>query len=224
MVIGKGLIAGIFSGIDSDELLIFASGVSNSTCDSDSEYLREKTLLVDSINKNKDKKIIYFGTCDVYDTLKKTKYVKHKIEMEELVMSNSNNWLIYRLAQVIGLGNKSNLLYFLVNNILNGIEFNLSHLLYRNLIGKDDLRHLGQFYIGLNREIINLVNPININVSNIVSIIENITGKKSLVTRSYEQNELFIPVRHDYPFGIFSEKSYEDKIQEFIEDFFKLQN
>ena len=54
MIIGNGLIASIFSDIDSDELLIFASGVSNSTCASDNEYLRERNLLIESINKNND--------------------------------------------------------------------------------------------------------------------------------------------------------------------------
>lgn len=219
MIVGKGLIASIFSSLDSDELLIFASGVSNSTCVIKSEYEREKKLLIESILKNKDSKLIYFSTCDVYDNLKNTMYVKHKLEIEEIIKKECNKWLIYRLPQVIGIGNRNNLLYFLVNNIIKGIPFDCSLFLERNLIKKEELLYLGNIYSNINNEIINLANPININVGNIVNIVEEITNKKSIINISEEKNKFEISLREDFPSDIFSETYYRDSIRDFIESF-----
>lgn len=221
MIVGNGLIAKTFYPLDSEDLLIFASGVSDSTCIIKSEYDREKDLLIENINRNKGKKIVYFGTCDVYDDIKKTMYVNHKIEMEEIIKKNCDRWLIYRLPQVIGIGNRSNLLYFLVNNIMNGISFNCSLFLERNLVKKEDLLLLGRFYINTDNEIINLANPINIRVMDIINIIERITFKKAVFNIKDDKNKFKISLREDFPYHFFNENYYEDSIIYFINNFLK---
>ena len=47
MIIGNGNIARALKDIDRDDLLFFASGVSNSQEDRESEYKREMELLLD---------------------------------------------------------------------------------------------------------------------------------------------------------------------------------
>lgn len=218
MIIGNGLMSNIFYPLDSDDLLIFASGVSNSRCDDPREYEREKNLLIESIIGNKNKKIIYFSTCDVYDNLKSNMYVKHKLDIEDIIKKNCKSWIVYRLPQVIGKGNKNNLLYFLVNNIINETHFNCSYLLERNLIKGEDIRYLAGKYIHLNNEIINLANPINIKVFNIVNIIENVTNKKAIFKKLDDVNQFKIPLRKDFPVDIFNCDYYIDSINDFILD------
>ncbi len=69
MVIGNGLIGNIFKLVDSDNYLIFASGVSNSMENNDGEFNREFDLLKSHINTNK--KFIYFSTVNINDDNRK---------------------------------------------------------------------------------------------------------------------------------------------------------
>jgi len=58
MIIGSGMLARDFKSYEEDEhILIFASGVSNSNETRVSEFNREQELLIDSINKNTNKKL-----------------------------------------------------------------------------------------------------------------------------------------------------------------------
>ena len=56
MIIGNGVIANSMVKIDSDELLIFAFGVSNSKNIDINKFNREKKLLIETIKNNKNKK------------------------------------------------------------------------------------------------------------------------------------------------------------------------
>ena len=61
MVIGKGLIAKRFYSYESDsDILIFASGVSNSKNRDEALFARELELLQNTINTYPDKVLVYF--------------------------------------------------------------------------------------------------------------------------------------------------------------------
>ena len=81
MVIGNGMIAKRFSSYGDDkDILVFASGVSNSSSTGDVEYTREEALLSKAIQDNPHKTILYFSTCSIYDpSLQESMYVKHKL-------------------------------------------------------------------------------------------------------------------------------------------------
>ena len=64
MIIGNGLIANSFLDSDLNNIIIFASGVSNSKEENLLEFDREKKLLLRIIYENFNKKIVYFSTCD----------------------------------------------------------------------------------------------------------------------------------------------------------------
>ena len=73
MIIGNGLLAQAFSEYNNnDEILIFASGVSNSLEEKESEFDREAKLLKSVITNYPDKTMVYFSTCSVYDKLFRT--------------------------------------------------------------------------------------------------------------------------------------------------------
>jgi len=120
MVVGNGLLANCFESFkDNNDILIYASGVSNSKEINDNEFVREKTLLMYNLKKYSKHKFIYFSTTSVYDMcLKDSKYVKHKLDMEKNIIENSNNYIIFRLPII---ASKSNNPYTLLNNFYNKI-------------------------------------------------------------------------------------------------------
>ena len=102
MIVGKGLIASQFNNWwKGKDVIIFASGVSNSKEVKKSEYQREKHLVKTFFSSKK--LFVYFSTCSIFDkTLEKSLYVKHKLEIEELIKNNFTNYFILRLPNVIG--------------------------------------------------------------------------------------------------------------------------
>ena len=66
MIVGNGLLAKSFMHYkDDNNIVIFASGVSNSTTLLEIDCLREQKLLKVTISMNKNKTIIYFSICDI---------------------------------------------------------------------------------------------------------------------------------------------------------------
>ena len=108
MIIGNGLIANAFKNYCSDfeDFVIFASGVSDSNEIDDAKFNRERELLINTIKQNPDKKIIYFTS--VLTTTDENKYYNHKKEMAEIIINSKNEYIIYRVPQLIGKnGNQS---------------------------------------------------------------------------------------------------------------------
>ncbi len=68
MIIGNGMMARSFESYrGNSEILIFASGVSNSKDVDEDNFNREVLLLKDVINNNPEKAMVYFSTCSMYD-------------------------------------------------------------------------------------------------------------------------------------------------------------
>ena len=79
MVIGDGLIATAFSKYKDSNVVIFASGISNSTeCDF-LKFQQERFLLEDIIDIYRNNKIVYFSSVD----MRLTPYFSHKKQMED---------------------------------------------------------------------------------------------------------------------------------------------
>lgn len=129
MVIGSGLIASAFrpfSGVD--DILIFASGVSNSTTAIDADYAREQQLLEDQAGTSA--RLVYFSTCSLYDpTLRSSPYILHKARMEKLVSSLFPDHVILRLPNIIGPGSNP---HTLGNHIRDYILDGRTLVIHRN--------------------------------------------------------------------------------------------
>lgn len=100
MIIGDGDIAGVLP--DRNDLLFFASGVSNSQETRESEYEREEKLLLDQLPKDKwgvvNPHIVYFGSLSVFYS--DTRYARHKRRMEEIVKCNFPLHTIIRIGNI----------------------------------------------------------------------------------------------------------------------------
>ena len=142
MIVGNGVIAKACADVDHDEVLIFASGVSNSRENRITEYEREKKLFVKTIEGCGLNKLIYFSTSSVIDpSLSESSYVKFKLEMEEYALNAHPNVLILRLPQVLGYSNnQSQLGNFLYDAIENEKVFNLYTNACRYLMLAEDLK------------------------------------------------------------------------------------
>lgn len=183
MVVGNGMIANEFKSYqERDNIIIFASGVSNSKDPSIKSLNREKMLLLKTNNNYSNKHFVYFSTCSILDeSLKDSLYVKHKLEMEEIV-SKFKKYTIFRLPQVVGATNNNTIINFFYNKILNNKKFELWIDSKRNLIDVTDVYKIADYLLNNNlysNKIISLATPYNIKVFDIVEIMENLMNKKA---------------------------------------------
>jgi len=185
MIIGKGMVAKGFNSYEkNNEVLIFASGVSNSANTDPVEFEKEHDLLLDTILQNPGKKFIYFSTCSVYDvSLRNAPYVLHKLRMESLIETQHPDYLIFRVSNIAGkTNNPHTVLNYFYNHITEGSHFDLWENAKRNIISIEDLYKICDCIIqedAFKNEIINVANPVTYTVQYIVSELEKFTGRKA---------------------------------------------
>lgn len=184
MIIGNGLLAQAFKEYtNNDDVIVFASGVSNSKETLQSEFLREENLLKDTMAKfGENRKLIYFSTCSIYDKyFEMSEYTKHKIKMEERIIKNAVTYNIFRLPQVLGKNNKNQLIGFLYEQIKNKKNFDLFDI-ERNIIDIEDVYLIVGLLLqeNIKNEIINIANITNIKVTKLVETIEKICSEKAI--------------------------------------------
>lgn len=184
MIIGRGLIANIFKDTNKEDIIFFASGVSNSLETDINQFSRERDLIEKTIEENPTKKFVYFSTCSIYDSSKyASAYVLHKLDMENLIEKIAQNFLICRVSNAVGNGGNSNLLInYLVNNIKENNPILVHQKATRNLI---DVEDIGNITLRLLDEKINTIQNIayieNFSVLEIVFALEKYLSKSAII-------------------------------------------
>ncbi|MDZ4795742.1 MAG: NAD-dependent epimerase/dehydratase family protein [Bacteroidota bacterium] len=185
MVIGHGMVAKRFASYkENDDFVIFASGVSNSKNTDLNAYARESVLLQTTLEKHKDKTLVYFSTCSIYDKGESgSPYVIHKIKMETYIRENAAHYYIFRVSNLVGRSDNHNtILNFFKYHITNKINFDLWNQSMRNLIDTDDMfsitDHILQNHLYPN-QVINVANPVSYPVTDIVTSLESLLGVKA---------------------------------------------
>lgn len=107
MIIGSGDIASVLKGLDREDVIYFASGVSNSRCEDVKEFEREASLMR-SMPKNIH--LVYISTLAIYygDSM----YVDHKRYMENMVRS-FESYTIIRIGNITWGKNPNTLINYL---------------------------------------------------------------------------------------------------------------
>lgn len=145
MIVGKGLLAHAFEPYfrERSDVIVFASGVSNSLETRPDEFAREAALLRQRLDLE-TKRFIYFSSCGVTAVESElTPYMRHKRSMESLVLSAPHG-LVLRLPQVVGrTENQHTLTNFLRDRIISGEHFTVWAHAERNLIDIDDIVKIG---------------------------------------------------------------------------------
>lgn len=198
MVTGNGMIAKKFSRFAADAgRLVFASGVSNSSNTEEPAFKKEADLLLQEMSNHPDACVIYFSSCSIYDpSLQQSAYVQHKIKMEDLIKSIAKSFIIFRVSNPVGFtGNVHTVLNYFVEHIISNTHFTLWEYASRNLIDLDDMYHICEAIIHdekwLNKTI-NVANPVNYPVTNIVEAIEQHLGRKANYTLAEKGNSPLI--------------------------------
>ncbi len=139
MIIGHGDIAGALKKIPEKTAkkgwIFFASGVSNSQETRESEYQREKNLL---LQQNKNRHLVYFSSlCIFYSN---SRYARHKIEMEKLVKDNFKKYTIMRLGNITWGKNPHTLINYFRGAKKRGEKLEIWDT-YRYLVNKNEFLH-----------------------------------------------------------------------------------
>jgi nucleoside-diphosphate-sugar epimerase len=145
MVIGNGMLAKAFySYIKTESVLIYASGVSNSSENSDESFQREISLLENCIKQNPNSLIVYFSTCSISDeSLKETKYVQHKKNIEKYIKEKAKKFIVFRLPIVIGnTKNNFTLFNFLKDRLSSNEEIFIQKNAFRYLVDIEDISNV----------------------------------------------------------------------------------
>ena len=182
MIIGRGLLASLFIDEDRDDIIFFASGVSNSLEDNPQEFLREENLIKKTMEENPDKLFIYFSTCSIYDSSKTgSDYVLHKLKMEQLIKNSCKKYLILRVSNAVGNGGNPNLLMnYLIRSIKNNETINVHTKATRNLIDAEDIKNI-TFQLIEKSELNKIVNVAYVQNYTIIEILE-------IIERFYNTN------------------------------------
>ena len=188
MIIGSGLIATAFRQ-QAEELTgvcIFASGVANSMNTDEAEFLRERSLLENSLNSlSSDEQFVYFSTCSIYDEMAfKSAYVQHKIEMESIVLQRPHSY-IFRLPQLAGISRNGNtLLNYINSGIDRGELMRIWSKAERNIIDVSDVVKVVLHWLKSSPEqnlVENICNPTRSLVLDLIKTLEKIKGKKAIL-------------------------------------------
>ncbi|ALR31834.1 hypothetical protein ATE47_15525 [Chryseobacterium sp. IHB B 17019] len=188
MIIGNGLIANSLKNIDSEDYLFFASGVSNSLETRSSEFEREFSLLKTNLENSNGKKFIYFSTLSVNDQSKQgSHYVLHKLEIEDYIKKNCENYLVLRIGNIVGKGGNPNTLFnFLKNQIKNNAHFKVHSKARRLLLDIDDIADfLSSNCIAVKNDTINFAYPYYYDLKEIIGAIQNEMQKQA----NYEESD-----------------------------------
>jgi len=185
MVKGSGLVATAFMKLfgGDENIIIFASGVSNSNEIKQLAFDRERILLESVISSLEHEKLIYFSTCSINDPdLSKTPYILHKLAMEKLVQK-CNSYNIFRVPQLVGKSaNPHTLTNYLYTKIINGEELTIWKKAKRYLIDVEDVVLLANFFIRdekYRNQVMNLIMVQSIFSHELVSHLEKIANKKA---------------------------------------------
>lgn len=139
-IVGHGLIGSAFiaSTIEDEDLVLIASGVSNSMEVRSSAFQRERQIIEQCLDEGGFKTVFFISSCSVRqkDT---TPYVLHKLSMEELIINSGIDYYIFRLPQVVGQARNNTLVSYFLDSILNGVPIRLNILAKRYLIAVFDV-------------------------------------------------------------------------------------
>jgi len=187
MVVGDGMMARAFSAFrDRADVVIFASGVSNSLETGAAAFDRERVLLKRVRTDNPGALLVYFGTCSVDDPERRdTPYVRHKLEMESLLAASGGPWLVLRVALAIGRNPRSlTLAQFLHERIMRGQPFEVWEGAARFPVDVEDVFRIGSRFIddpAMRNRCINVaLRPFP--VRDFVRVMEGIVGRKANCT------------------------------------------
>lgn len=183
MVVGTGQLAKVFESFQDKECLIFASGVSNSSCIDIKQFEREKNLLIETLKSNDGKKFVYFSSCALSaNDYPKNAYYQHKEAMEDIIKIYSTNYYIFRIPQLFGdLILHKTLINFIYKAIVHEHKLHVYDEAYRYVIEIHDVQKIVEMYVKNHTSCVtvDIANTYRYKVLEIVKIFERLLDKEA---------------------------------------------
>ncbi|SDF93176.1 NAD dependent epimerase/dehydratase family protein [Duganella sp. OV458] len=184
MIIGNGLLARAYAPYlaDNQDVLVFASGVSNSRETDPEEFARERRMLEKALAQGKQ--LVYFSSCSIADPDQaNAPYVLHKQAQEQLIAERASRYAIFRLPQVVGrIDNPHTLTNYLYQTISSGDVFHVWTKARRNLIDVDDVAAIGARLLqrgDANNRVTNIACPYSVAILDLVRIFEAVMDRRA---------------------------------------------
>lgn len=199
MVIGSGLLAKIFAKYnDVTDIIIFASGVSNSKETNPKAYKREFDLLKETSKRYPEAKLVYFSSASITDTsVSHNAYVKHKLAIEQYIKTKIPRYLILRVSNVVGAkGNPNTIMNFLVAAVKEQQPITLWTKAERNIIDVEDVFFIVDSLLtkAIGNTTVNIAVRNSIRVQDLLMQIECFIGQKAQVSYQDKGSALVIPI------------------------------
>ena len=120
---------------------IYTAGISNSNTNSKKELRKEIRLFKIFSKENNSKKLIFISTADVSNNLKRNNlYIINKVKIENIIRKEFNDYIIFRLPQIIGNSkNKKTLINYFYRNIKKNKTIDVLSGVKRNILDIDDV-------------------------------------------------------------------------------------
>lgn len=131
-IIGNGDIATALIDVEDNDLLFFASGVSDSKEIRQREFFRERDLLLD---QDKNSHLVYFSSLGAMNPT--TDYLLHKSNMERIVNRTFHSHTIVRIGNITWGTNPNTIINYFKNRISSGESFNIRDE-YKHLISREE--------------------------------------------------------------------------------------
>lgn len=132
MIIGSGNIASVLN--DRSGVLFFAAGVSNSQCEDQREYYRDRLRIFEYHDTGH--MFVYFSTISVFTRM--SLYTSHKAECERIITEHVKNYCIIRLGNLDWDTNPNTFINYLRNKIAKGEPYEIRDE-WKFMISKEQL-------------------------------------------------------------------------------------
>jgi nucleoside-diphosphate-sugar epimerase len=179
-----------------ENIVLLASGVSDSTCSNQESFERERILIQTHLKRNPNKKFVYFSSCALSadDQYASTPYYIHKRNMERLIKSQTNQYYIFRIPQLFGcFFSHKTIINSFYESIVNEALFNVYDDAYRYLIHIDDVKKLVLAYLSFSEPLtVDIANPYRYKVLEIVQILEDTLQQKANYQLIHKTDKYFL--------------------------------
>jgi nucleoside-diphosphate-sugar epimerase len=187
MVIGNGLIARAFSEYDkNDRYVIFASGVSDSSCVSEESFSKEIDMVESHFGTRS--KFIYFSSTMLME--KETEYFLHKRKIEDLISKNIEDYIIFRLPNIIGKGGNCNNIFNLFKDKIKNGDRIVAIDSTRSMVDIEDLVRICEYCFHMSRETIVLSEIERIGVADLALAISREIGIEANIEKSSKKEHI----------------------------------
>ena len=194
MIIGRGLVANAVKGINSNELIFYANGISNSVLDEFDKNNFEIKELEAIANYHPDPLLVYLSTSQVNSPINQSRpYVKHKLFVEEFISNHFAHYVIVRTSNLVGYNpwNCHTLFNYLHHALAVNQPILVNPFLIRNFLDVDHFVLLLEAYLNNyeKNKVVQIVNPESYAMQQVIDQFEKFFSKKFVLTTVNNGND-----------------------------------